>query len=105
MTTVEALRQMRSSIASRSEGRFAFKMFFAFDALPAEVRDDVVRSLEEVFIPTTTAAQRSDGWLARDLHRLPGADRQLWETIESSEIHPWDVLKGFDTAILRASRK
>lgn len=46
----------------------------------------------------------ADGVAALQLARLPGASLQFWDWIEEPARHSWDVLKGFDSAILRAGR-
>lgn len=102
MTPIEALRQMRAEIAQPIDRKPLFQIFFAFDALPNEVRPAVLDVLEEVFLPTAHEAARATGATAIDLHRLPGADRQLWDFLESRQ--SWDVLAGIDRAIARAGR-
>lgn len=100
MTTIEALQSLRA------QANAALPVFFAFDLLPEDpaLRTAVVGILETVFVPASAmqrrALERGDGFAAVAIAAAPGADRQLWEAMESWSYQT--VIRGLDRCILKA---
>lgn len=105
---VQVLKDARERIAHGE------RVFFALSKHP-EHFNDAVDLLTQALLPTAAAYQAAvllfmrtkddaHGRAALQLVRLPGAGLQFWDWLEYPARHQWDVLAGFDRAILRASR-